>query len=156
MKILRKLLGLLGALVVLSGCLTAGACNNDFSSVDNREDGILLFDLLPNGWRGPASTIATYELDAQHNKESISRENDGEEYWFIISKKTPDGGRHEYFDEDRLEPCYYYKDFEGKQKIVGCLSVPGVYEVTVEIPATHSYLKPYTAVLTVTIREIDN
>lgn len=46
MKILRKLLGLLGALVVLSGCLTAGACNNDFSSVDNREDGILLFDLI--------------------------------------------------------------------------------------------------------------
>ena len=89
MKILRKLLGLLGALVLLSGCLMTGACNNDCSSVDNREDGILLFDLLPNGWRGPASTIATYELDAQHNKESISREYDGEEYWFIISKKRP-------------------------------------------------------------------
>ena len=116
---MRKLLGLLGALVVLSGCLTAGACNNDFSSVDNREDGILLFDLLPNGWRGPASTIATYELDAQHNKESISREYDGEEYWFLIYRKMPDGGRCEYFDEDRLESCYYYKDFDGKQKIVG-------------------------------------
>ena len=156
MKALRKLLGIFGILILLCECLIGCSCNNDCASVDNREDGILLFDLLPNEWRGPASTIATYELDAQHNKKSITREYDGEEYWFIISKKTPDGGRHEYFDEDRLEPCYYYKDFEGNQKIVGCLSVPGVYEVTVEIPATHSYLKPYTAVLTVTIRDIEN
>ena len=119
MKALRKLLGIVGILILLCECLIGCSWNNDYSSVDNREDGILLFDLLPNGWRGPTSTIATYELDSQHNKKSITREYDGEEYWFIISKKMPDGGRCEYFDKDRLEPCYCYKDFEELLSIRG-------------------------------------
>ena len=46
---------------------------------------------------------------------------------------------------------YFWEGWE-----VDYLSKPGQYKVRVKIPADHQFIKPYTAVLTVTIREIDN
>lgn len=151
MKILRKLLGLLGALVVLSGCLMAGACNNDFSSVDNREDGILLFELYRKDALGLASRIETYELDEKTPNKEVEWTYNGKEYVFQIYRKMPDGGRLQYLGDDKLIVQYFWEGWE-----VDYLSKPGQYKVRVKIPADHQFIKPYTAVLTVTIREIDN
>jgi len=147
MKLLRKVLAT-GIASMLMCCMAAGfvGCNQD---KDRREEVTLILTQINEETREKRET---YEMSRSDNYKELSWTFDDQTYIFDVEAKRSDGLILSFTREDKLWVAYNYQSFDNhsfpeyltpKNGPVYHIYAPGIYQVSIEIPFTHHFIKPY-------------
>lgn len=96
----------------------------------------------------------SYEFDNQNNKKEFVWEFDDQKYVVNAKVKLPTGEMITNTDaNNRVSVTYNYQSSPDKSESPYNTYLPGTYRVTVTIPESHEFVKPYQVFIKIQIKE---